>query len=127
MLLMSAAPNPFVLLALGGGFTALGVRVYFSRRRGIGYSLFKTAQNPIRIIQDDQHDPILAELKKCRGQRLRKIFGAVNAANDPAKETMKFQWLKALGAITGEELEQAKAEIQGRNDRPVELAAPIIH
>jgi len=127
MLLMSAAPNPFVLLALGGGFTALGVRVYFSRRRGIGYSLFKTAQNPIRIIQDGQHDLILSELKKRRGQRLRKMFGTVDMANDPAKETMKFQWLKALGAITEEELEQAKAEIQGRNDRRAEIAAPITH
>lgn len=127
LLLMARAPRPSMLLAGGIVFICLGVRVYYSRRRGIGYTIFKTAQNPIRIIQDKQHDLILAELRKRRGQRLKEMFGVVNKANDPAKETAKFQWLKAIGAITQEELELATAEIQDRNAHPMEFAAPVIH
>lgn len=127
MLLMSQRPSSTVLLFFGTLFTGLGLRLFISRRRGIGFSIFKTAETPIRIIQDTQHDLILSELRKYRGRRLKKLFGAVNKATDPQKETAKFQWLKTVGAITEEELEQAKVEILGRKDSEVELTSPVVH
>jgi hypothetical protein len=85
------------------------------------YSLQSEAK--IRIMEDKQHDIILGELKKYRIAHLRNLYGTINAANDPAKELLKFQWLKSNGVITEHEFN--KAQLQIRNIQ-ADVAVPQV-
>jgi hypothetical protein len=66
----------------------------------------------LRIIQDKQHDALLAELMVRWKARHRELYLPVNLANDPAKETSKYAWLKARDLITEEEEARAVAAIR---------------
>lgn len=126
MLYMAVVPSPLMLQIFGAASLGFGLRMYISRRRGASYSLFgPTSQNQIRVMQDKQYDSVLAELKKYRGRRLKRLYGAVNPVNDPAKEMTKFQWLKTVGAITEEELQEAQAEIRAHQRHSAEMASSV--
>ncbi len=103
--------NTSVILVAAAGFLGAAVYLYFVRRRGVKYTFFTAQNHKIRIMQNNQHDAIVAELKTHWVARLRELFGTVNVLNDPAKELAKFQRLKDLKIISEEEFEQRQAEI----------------
>jgi hypothetical protein len=61
----------------------------------------------IRIMQDENHAAILAELEKRWVARVRKLHGAIDFSNDTKKELAKFAWLKENFVITDDEYREA--------------------
>jgi hypothetical protein len=72
-----------------------------------------TVHGPVRIINDKHHAKILAELQARWKARIKKLHAAVNFANDPAKETAKFTWLRDRGVLSETEYHEALARLQG--------------
>ena len=63
-------------------------------------------------MRNKDHDTILGELKRRWAERFKKLFGAVNKANEPAKELAEFQWLRKNNVISEEELNHIQAQLQ---------------
>ncbi len=82
--------------------------------RTIRYSVFKTSEGNIFVIQGKDHDEVVGEMQKRRRQQLLKFYGEVNPENDPEREVAKFKWLEKQRVLTPEEAAGKISQIKGR-------------
>ena len=98
---------PFWLIV--GCFTYL---IYFINV--VKYTMLRSENGDIYIINDNKHDEIFNEIKNRRRSALRSLYGAVDSCNEPETELEKFDWLLREDAITHEEYAAAKVAILSR-------------
>ncbi len=82
---------------------------YFSR---VKYTIFKTEQGNIFIIQDKLHDDISNEIKNRREKQLLEYYGDINMENELSNEIEKFKWLREQGVLSEEETNQKIAQVE---------------
>lgn len=96
------------------GITCL-LGFYFTK---VKYSIFKTKQGSVYIIQDGEHDKIIDELLTRRKKQLLDWYGDVNLNNELEVEINKFNWLVTNNAMSKQEAEEkiAQAEYAHRQE-----------
>ena len=113
LLAAALSANPVVDILFASPFLGLGVRLFFMHWRTVTCRFLKTTGGDrIGILRNKDHDTILGELKRRWAERFKKLFGAVNKANEPAKELAEFQWLRKNNVISEEELNHIQAQLQ---------------
>ncbi|MFS1701944.1 hypothetical protein [Alteromonas sp. AMM-1] len=89
--------------------TACVLWAHFSKTR---YSVFRTDQGHVLVLQNKQHQQIVDTLHARRKAQLLNWYGEVNPENDLQNEIRKFQWLAEQKVITKAESEQKIAQAQ---------------
>lgn len=84
----------------------------------VKYSVFKTERGNVFIIQDKNHENIIAELNKRKKEQLLTWYGSVNLENDKENEIEKFRWLEKQNVITKQEAEEKIAEVEFAHKDP---------
>jgi len=74
----------------------------------------------IRILNDKDHDEILAEVMRRWKARMALLYGAVNLQADVERETKKFEWLRQRGVIDDESFQRALRILNASKARPSE-------
>lgn len=98
----------------GKGFWILigGICLLAYKFSATKYSVFPTENGKIFIIQDKQHDAIIAEINKRKKEQLLARHGEIDRGNDPDHEIAKFIWLKEQGVLSSEEAEKKIEQIK---------------
>ncbi|KAF7783520.1 hypothetical protein PRUB_a3308 [Pseudoalteromonas rubra] len=91
---------------------------YFST---VKYTVFKTNNGNIFIIQDKKHDEIITELNSRRKTQLLSWYGDINLENGLDQEKDKFRWLAEQGVLSKEESEKRIAQAELLNEDNFEL------
>lgn len=78
----------------------------------VKYTVFRSEQGNVFVIQDKQHDQIIEELNRRRKSQLLQWYGEVNPENDLEKEIQKFNWLVDQKIMSKEESEQKIAQAE---------------
>jgi cbb3-type cytochrome oxidase subunit 3 len=76
------------------------------------YSVFKTEAGNVFIINDKNHDKIIAEMTSRKKSQLLKWYGDINLDNDLENEISKFNWLVKQNVISQEEAEEKIAQVE---------------
>ena len=92
-------------------FIGLICLVWFALTK-VKYSVFKTSAGSIFIIQDKNHDKIIAEINKRKKIQLLNWYGDIDLDNDVENEINKFKWLEKENVITKSEAEEKIAQIE---------------
>lgn len=117
-LLIGAFQVTFALLndkpLSGTGFWVLVGSVCLAayKWRQVKYTVFRTDQGSLFVLDDKNHDEILKELVSRKRNRLLQLYGEVDPSNDAAQEAEKFRWLHKRGVISDDVLSSRIAEIQ---------------
>jgi hypothetical protein len=82
--------------------------------RKVRYSVFKTSEGTIFVIQDKDHDALVGEMSKRRRAQLVAWYGEINPENSPEREIEKFKWLEKEGALTPQEAAARISQIKVR-------------
>jgi hypothetical protein len=72
----------------------------------------------IRILNDKDHDEILAEVMGRWKARMALLYGNVNPQADVERETKKFEWLRQRGVIDDERFQCALRILKASKARP---------
>ncbi|MDN3612571.1 hypothetical protein ACODM8_15095 [Vibrio ostreicida] len=89
----------------------------------ITYSVYKTEDVNLFIIQDKQHDTIVDALMSRRKEQLLAWYADINMENELASEINKFKWLVEQEVLSEEESKQKIEEVtyyhkeQGNTER----------
>ncbi len=78
----------------------------------VKYTVFKTENGNIFVMQGKKHDEIVAELDRRRKKQLMEWYGDVNPEHGLEHEVSKFQWLREQDVISDEELKQKISEAE---------------
>jgi hypothetical protein len=76
---------------------------------------------PVRVLNDESHDAILAEIRRRWRNRLRQMFGRVNVNEDPGKQFQRLNWLRQNDVVSQAEFHQLASELKAL---ATALAAP---
>jgi hypothetical protein len=76
------------------------------------YSVFKTKAGNVFIINDKNHDKIIAEMTNRKKSQLLKWYGDINFDNDFDNEISKFNWLVKQNVISQEEADEKIAQVE---------------
>jgi len=82
---------------------------YFST---VKYSVFKSDQGSVYVIQGKNHDTIIDEINSRRKTQLLDWYGEVNPENNLENEIGKFRWLADQNVISKEESEEKIAQVE---------------
>lgn len=97
------------------------------RFRQIQFTVLQSDQGAILVINDNQHDQILGELKSRRIRRLREAYGEVDFSNDVRHELEKFRWLERTGALSRDEAAAKIAEIEANTKNSRSPAGDVLN
>lgn len=100
--------------AIGKGFWLyIGVLCFIGFQfTKVIYTVFKTNEGNIFIIQDKKHDEIINEISTRRKKQFLSWYGEINLNNEIEKEINKFKWLQELNIITESEAEVKIAQVK---------------
>ena len=70
------------------------------------YSVFKTNNGNVFVIQDKQHDQIIAEINQNKKNQILRWYGDIDFDNEVNNEINKFKWMFDENVISKDELEQ---------------------
>jgi hypothetical protein len=76
---------------------------------------------PVRVLIDESHDAILAEIRRRWRHRLREMFGRVYVNEDPGKQLQRLNWLRQNDVVSQAEFHQLTSELKAL---AAALAAP---
>ncbi|WP_028865368.1 hypothetical protein [Psychromonas aquimarina] len=98
-------------------FIGLICLVWFAFTK-VKYSVYKTEQGRIFIINDKKHDEIISEIKERKKAQLLKWYGEINLENELEDEVHKFNWLAKQNVISQQEADEkiAQVELAYKND-----------
>jgi len=103
----SDAVRPSIWLFIGAGC------VIAARWRTVRYTKIPTEKGNLLIIQDEQHDGILAQIEARRVDQLRRWYDFFDAEEDAARQQQRFEWLRGEGALSDVELAERLRTLQG--------------
>ncbi|MEX2963464.1 hypothetical protein [Microbulbifer sp. TYP-18] len=78
----------------------------------IKYTIFKSKEGNIFVIQDKFHDKILNEILLRRKAQMLQWYGEVNTENELEKEIEKFKWLGEQEVLSEAEVMQKISEAE---------------
>jgi hypothetical protein len=105
------AKEHYGIFILGGLLVMVALMVRFTVRRFI---VISAADNEIKIIENKGGKEIKDKIISMRNEYLNKKYGPINWENNAKQEIEKFNWLADVGAISKEELESRKKELNSR-------------
>jgi hypothetical protein len=112
---------------IGVGFEIASQRRWISTR----HTVFRIV-NPetnfkfIFVLQDQNHDRIVSELRSRWRARLRRLYLLVDDTNNPASEISKFDWLLENDVISADEHALAVAQINASKIPSTTIEAPKV-
>ncbi len=71
----------------------------------------RTEAGTVLIIQDGQHDSIMAEIEKRRLDQLRRWYDFLDQEQEPQRQLARFRWLHEQGALSAEELAEREQRV----------------
>ena len=86
--------------------------VIWVRVTKIKYTVLRTPQGNVFIIQNKNHDEIINTLTARKIEQLLDWHGEINMNNDPDEEKNKFQWLVSQHVLTQEQADEKIALIE---------------
>lgn len=107
------------LLLIGG--TLIVQRRFLQR----SFTALPLRENILLVLQDGQHDKIIAELETRRRAGLRKLARIEPGKPVPA-ELKKFAWLRGQGVITDAEFAHFRARLLGHHERYGTMITPDV-
>ncbi|WP_153913029.1 hypothetical protein [Shewanella sp. TC10] len=84
----------------------------------VTFSVFKSEQGNVFIIQDKKHDTIIEEIFKRKKAQLLRWYGDINLDNELENEINKFRWLADQQVITTTEAEEKIAQLEFAHQDP---------
>lgn len=67
---------------------------------------------PVRVLDDQYHEAILAEIRRRWRGRLRQLFGRINVNEDPSKQLQRLTWLRKNDVVSQDEFQQLTSELK---------------
>lgn len=78
----------------------------WSQLSKITYTVYRTEEANLFVIQDGKHDDVVKELMTRRKKQLLDWYADINMDNTLPQEINKFKWLSEQGVLTEEESKQ---------------------
>ena len=121
-LLIVAASDTTPRRLRGVGWMIIGLGCLIAYRfRTTTFTVLHSSKGRLFVIRNDAtHDQILDAIDSRRRSQRREWYAHVDLENAPARETAKFDWLKAEGVISDAEHADAVAAIDGHHHGPAE-------
>lgn len=108
----SGALRPSLWLFVGAG--CVGV----AWLRTIRYTKLVGDRGTVFIMQDRQHDAILAQIEARRVDQLRRWYDFFDADEDAGRQRNRFEWLRRQDALDDAELAQRLQKLEGMTRLP---------
>lgn len=101
---------PFLWFLLGAGCLA-AFQILKTR-----FTIFETPHGRLFILEDNQHDEIVAALESRRDAFFKSAYGEIDFENDPDSEYQKFEWLRENDVISEEEFRAKISQLRSAAD-----------
>lgn len=100
-------------LSFGGFWLIVGlICLLIFKYTATRYSVHKTDQGTIYILQDKHHDEIVEKINSKKKKQLLSWHGEIDRDQEPEYEIVKYRWLESQGAMTTEEADKKIAQVQ---------------
>lgn len=103
----------------GDGFQGLSIWLYvgsicfvWARFTKARYTQLTTDRGAVLILQNKEHDVIIAELKARKDAQLLDWYGKINTHESFEDQVRKFEWLKGQGVLSDKEFELSVAQLK---------------
>ena len=123
--MLDAGTGALVLSAVQFALAAAAEWGY--RRSNVSFTVTDTPGGSIFVIQDRQHDDIMAAISDRRRSVLRSIAGDIDPENPVDFEVEKFTWLRDHAVITEDEFAEKLEALGKLSGRTVPTAPRRLH
>ena len=93
----------------------------------VKYSVFRTQEGNVLVIQDREHDRIVDEINRRRKDQLLALYGELDTRNTLEDEIAKFSWLHEQAVLSKDELEGRLAQARAAFQAPGPAACSQLH